>query len=151
MLEARTEKEVHKFYAKWGPKLCGFCRLLLGDDAQAEKAMEQGFLDYVTRDLEVDCDGMPTLLFTFALDAARKSWSSNGEAPVKTNQLNQAILSLPIAERAVFILRSVMGLDEEVVGEIVEIPFQDVRKRWMGSLRHIRTLLSEDFFKERNK
>jgi DNA-directed RNA polymerase specialized sigma24 family protein len=46
----------------------------------------------------------------------------------------------------VFVLRSVLGLEEELVGEIVEIPMQEVRRIWMKALLKLREVLPREFF-----
>jgi hypothetical protein len=38
-----------------------------------------------------------------------------------------------------------MGLDDMAVGEIVEIPVQEVRRIWMSAVFRLRELLPKDF------
>ncbi len=147
MLETLTKRGVHRFYQRWSPRVFAFCRLLFGDEAEAGKAVKEAFHAYFERDLPLDWAGLPTFLFVFALDGA-KNRVQERTGTAEGLQFEEALLFLPIRDRAVFILRNVMDLEEVVVGEIVEIPAHEVRKRWMRSLMRMRELQAKDYFKE---
>lgn len=145
----QTEKRMRKFYMRWSPLLLAFCQLLLEQDADAERSVLEAFQAYASHGLEFDLVLLPALLFTFALDSAKK-----GRIPMRTQTteiktLRHALVQLPWKERAVFALRSVMGLEEELVGEIVEIPMQEVRRIWMKALLQMREVLPREFFLRR--
>lgn len=150
MVVATNEKELREFYTKWSPLVFRVCRLFLGNDAEAEKATEAGFLTYFERELDLDRVALPILLLIFALEAGKRYCASIAKRPDPPTELGEAILLLPCDERAVFILRNVVGLDELTVGEIVELPIPEVRKRWFQSLMHLRELMPKESLKERN-
>ena len=52
MVEATNEKEFREFYTRWSPLVLRICRLFLGNDAEAEKATQAGFLAYFQRELD---------------------------------------------------------------------------------------------------
>lgn len=145
-----TKRSVRRFYKQWSPKVFAFCQLLFTDQAEAEKATAWAFHAYVERDLPLEWAGIPAFLFMFALDHARNGAPQGTTAP-QALRLEDAILALPVKDRAVFILRNVMDFEEFVVGEIAEIPVNEVRRRWMRSLRCVREWLPKDYFKERGK
>jgi hypothetical protein len=150
MVVATNEKELREFYTKWSPLVFRVCRLFLGNDAEAEKATEAGFLTYFERELDLDRVALPILLLIFALEAGKRYCASIAKRPDPPTELGEAILLLPCDERAVFILRNIAGLDELTVGEIVELPIPEVRKRWFQSLMHLRELMPKESLKERN-
>jgi DNA-directed RNA polymerase specialized sigma24 family protein len=85
---------------------------------------------------------LPALLLIYALDAARQTGSASAQSGAHT--LRDAVLLLPWKERAVFALRSTMGLDDMTISEIVEVPVQEIRKFWMNALFRLRELLPKD-------
>lgn len=150
VLEMLTKRAVRRFYRQWSPRVFAFCRLLFGDEAQAENATQTAFQGYLERDLPLEWVGIPAFLFMFALDHARNGMPPRTTAP-QALRLEDAILALPVKDRAVFILRNIMDFEEFVVGEIAEIPVNEVRRRLVRSLRCVRELLTKDYFKERGK
>jgi hypothetical protein len=42
-----NESDVQLCYERWGPMALKYCQLFLGDQAQAEAATQQGFLDFL--------------------------------------------------------------------------------------------------------
>lgn len=140
MLGALTTQGIEGFYQRWSPLALAFARHLFGDERQAELALEQAFQGYVERELPLDEPGTPAFLFVFVLDRARRD--ATERIPTTNNAtLPEALLGLPLLERAVFILRSVMDWDEWLVGEIVELPIQEVRRRWLEALKRLRALM----------
>lgn len=148
MIPARSEDEIYNFYTAWSRAVFGFCRLLCGDDQKAEGVAQKAFHEYLRRGLGTDPDRTPALLFTYALEAARETCPASGLTLATTSQLREAVLFLPIEERAVFVLRDVMDLDEAIVGKIIDIPIQEVGKRRIRSLLRLRQVMSEEFFQE---
>lgn len=45
-----------------------------------------------------------------------------------------------------FVLRSVLGLDDTVISEIVEVPIREVQGIWIKALYRLQELLNKDFF-----
>jgi DNA-directed RNA polymerase specialized sigma24 family protein len=71
--------------------------------------------------------------------------------PVETKTLREALGQFSSVQRAVSVLRSVLGLEEELVGEIVEIPMQEVRRIGMKALIELREVLPREFSPGRAK
>ncbi len=147
----RMERQIEKFYAKWSPAVLAFCCLLLGEGADAERSAVEGFQAYLSRGLDLDLVQLPTLLFLFALDAAKRMAVATPAVTTGVRRLQDAVVVLAWRERAVFGLRSAMGLDDMTISEIVEIPIQEVRRVWMNALFGLRELLNKDFFSRRTK
>jgi DNA-directed RNA polymerase specialized sigma24 family protein len=145
------EKHIQKFYAKWSSRGPALCRLLLGDDAGAERTCAEAFHGYLTRGLDVDLVRLPPMLLTFAIDVAKTQEVPATAATRETRTLADAVVFLPWQERAVFLLSNVMGLQDLLVGEIVEIPAQEVRRMGMSALFRLRELLPKDFFLRRGQ
>jgi|SRR5579885_2505414 len=142
----RSERQIEKFYAAWSPRLLAFCCLLLGEGSDAERTVVEAFQAYLSRGLDLDFVGPPAFLFIFAMDAAKRAAIPATPEPAEARRLQDAVVLLPWRERAVFALRSAMGLDDMVVGEIAEIPVQEVRRIWMSAMFRLRKLLPKDFF-----
>jgi len=123
----------------------------VGEGAEAERISVEAFQAYLSRDLELDLVRLPSLLFMFALDAAKSSAITGPAELTEVRKLQDAVVRLPWKERSVFALRTVMGLDDMLIGEIVEVPFREVRRIWMKALFRLRELLRKDFFPGRKK
>lgn len=145
------EQQIARFYKKWCPAVLAFCYLLLGKGAEAEQATVEAFTVYLRHELELDLTGLPTFLFLFAMDAAKRSVRSEKPESAKPGSLEEAVAVLPWKERSVFALRSVLRMDDMAIGEIVEIPVREVRKLWMSALYQLRELLPKGFFSGRTK
>ena len=147
----RMEKQIQKFYRKWSPGVLAFCCLLLGEGSNAERSAVEAFQAYLSRGLELEFVQLPTLLFLFALEAAKGSAAATPMASIGVSRLQDGVALLPRKERAVFSLRSAMDLDDLTISEIVEIPIREVRRIWMNSLVRLRELLPRDFSPGRTK
>ena len=147
----RMEKQTQKFYGTWSPGVLAFCCLLLGEGSDAEGSAVEAFQAYLSRGLDLEFVQLPTLLFLFALEAAKRSAAATPVVTSGVRRLQDGVALLPWKERAVFSLRSVMSLDDMTISEIVEIPIREVRRIWMNSLVRLRELLPRDFFPGRTK
>lgn len=145
----RSEKEVRKFYEQWKAPVFTFCCLFLGDEDLASEATVEGFLAYVRTDLPLQLRRLPEFLLRSVLDAVKNRCSLPGPQRLNGRDLEGAVRSLPCDQRAVFILRSVVGLPEQSVAFVTELSTEQVRRLWVQSLIGIRNLLSDLFFKER--
>lgn len=145
------EQQIARFYKKWCPAVLAFCGLLVGRGAEAERTTVEAFTVYLRHELELDLTGLPTFLFLFAIDAAKRSSRSERPENGQPRSLEDAVVVLPWKERSVFALRSVLRMDYMTIGEIVEIPVREVRKAWMSALCQLRELLPKDFFPGRKK
>jgi len=142
MNSMRMERKIKKFYSSWSPSVFAFACLLLGEGVDAEQTTTEAFQAYLSRELDLDVLQLPALLLIYALDAARQTGSASAQSGAHT--LRDAVLLLPWKERAVFALRSTMGLDDMTISEIVEVPVQEIRKFWMNALFRLRELLPKD-------
>lgn len=149
MTRVGSETDIHDFYRRWSPQVCAFCRLFLGDPSRAEEATARAFLAYVERDLDLDFGELPDDLLRFAWEAGKHYDETRPSLVANGRDLGKAILLLPFEERAVFILRSVMGMDELDVGTVLDFPLQKVRETWMRALLELRRLLPTSFFGDR--
>jgi DNA-directed RNA polymerase specialized sigma24 family protein len=145
----RIERQIQKFYGTWSPRVFAFSCLLLGEGAEAERTSVEAFQAYLTRGLELDLVQVPSLLFMFALDAAKKSPLTTPAEMSEVRKLQDVVVLLPWRERSVFALRGAMGLDDMLISEIVEVPLPEVGKIWMKALFRLHELLYKDGFPER--
>jgi len=149
MAFARNEKEVRAFYDSWKAPVFRFCLLFLGSEEQAGDATVRAFTGYLREHGELEAAKLPVLLVRLALEGARGSCgalvstgSRNGDS------LQQAILRLPCEQRAVFILRNVLGMDRRDVSEVTGFSLQRVSELWTRSMLTLREQLPKEFFKE---
>lgn len=139
-----TEREIRKFYAKWSPRVLAFSCLLLGEESEAERTVGEAFQAYLSRGLDLDVVQLPTLLFVFALDAAKGAAEAMPPLMTRARRLREAVVLLPWKERSVFALRSAIRFDDLTIGDIAEIPVREVRRIWISALFHLRELLHKD-------
>ena len=145
----RGKKEIREFYERWGASVLAFCRLFLGDEAQAQEATAQTFLVYLRGDSALREDRLPLPLLRCAVDAVRDKCSPPASQEQNGQNLKSTILLLPCEQRAVFILHTVLHLDEASVAVATGFSVETVRKLSFRSLMRIRELLPRDFFEER--
>lgn len=141
---------IQKFYRRWSPKVFGFCRLLLGEGSAAEAVTAGAFRAYVERDLDLDVIRVPEELLALAWDLSKQCADGHEKPTANGGPLSDAILLLPLEERAVFVLRSVLAVDELDAGSILGLPLPALRRTWFQAVRHLRELLPANFYKERS-
>lgn len=145
----RSEKQVREFYDRWKAPVFRFCVLFLGDKKRAADATGQAFLRYVKETPDAANNQLPHGLVRLALEAARQvcvtpdPLSRSGGVP-----LQEAILTLPCEQRAVFILRNVLGMDRRDVSEVTGHSLRQVSELWTRSMLTLREQLPKEFFKE---
>ena len=128
-----------------------FCRFFLGDEARAQEATLEAFLAYLRRGLALDRRKLPDLLVWYALDVAKEHCFPHRPRAAGSQNLERALLFLPCDQRAVFILRNVLGLKDRSLATATGLPPEQVRELWVRSLMGIRKLLTKDFSKERTQ
>ena len=143
------ERQIQNFYTKWSPSVLAFCCLILGAGADAERTAVEAFHDYLSRGLDPDLVQLPSLLFVFALDAVKKVPATSPQTNTNVHRLEKALILLPWRERSVFVLRSVLRLEDMAISEIVEMPIQEVQSIWLKALFRLRGLVGKDFFSGR--
>lgn len=141
---------IQNFYQRWSPRVYGFCCLLIGDETSAEAVTAGAFRAYTGRGLELDLAKLPEELLALAWDLSKQSTTRATKLNVNSEKLNEAILLLPLEERAVFILRSVMVIDELDAGSILGLPVAALRRTWFRAMLELRKLLPANPFKERS-
>lgn len=149
MAFARSEKEVRAFYERWKGLVFRICLLFLGNEERATDATAQAFAGYVRDHAELAIDKLPPLLVRLALGVTR-SWCAAHVPPASRDgdSLQGAILRLPCEQRAVFILRNVLGMDRQDVSEATGLSLQLIGELWIRSMLTLRERLPREFFKE---
>lgn len=150
MAQVSKETAIQKFYVRWSPKVFGFCTLLLGDETSAERVTVGAFLAYAERESELDLAKLPEELLRLAWGLGKPLAENQTKLTANNGKLSGAILQLPVEERAVFILRSVMAMDEVDAGSILSLPVATLRRTWFRAVLELRKLLPANSFKERS-
>jgi len=87
---------------------------------------------------------LPDSLLRCVLESAKHQC-----APSRLQQADgKALLYLPCEQRAVFILRNVLGVPEKSVAVATGFSPERVRELWIQGLIQLRSLLPKDFLKE---
>ena len=140
------EREVEAFYKRWGPDVFVFCRLFLGDEAEAETLAARAFLTFCREGGTLPTTGeVPPRLVGSAFHAMQpcqpeRSRLSQGGA------LEKSILCLDCKQRAVFIMRNVLGMTWTGVATGMNLSAEKVRQLWLKGMLRLRELLPHDFF-----
>ncbi len=152
MVLARSEKDVRAFYDRWKGSVFRFCLLFLGNEERATDATAQAFAGYVRDQAELAIDKLPPLLVRLALGATR-SWCAAPVPPASGDgdSLQGVILRLPCEQRAVFILRNVLGMGRQEVSDATGLSLQQTSELWVRSMLALREQLPREFFKEQTR
>ncbi|MGH9777209.1 MAG: RNA polymerase sigma factor [Candidatus Acidiferrales bacterium] len=151
MFETRNEKDVREFFDRWGTAVFTFCRLFLGNEGDANEATVEAFIEYLRPGLTLERKELPDLLLRCAVDAVKRRCSLRGPSTADGRTLESAIRLLPCEQRAVFILRDVLGLPEQAVATAFEFSGEQVRDLRLQALLAMRKLLPKDFWKEHTR
>lgn len=149
MSVTRSEQEIKAFYDRWKGPVLTFCRLFLGEESGAEETAAEAFLGYVRQGCALDTGKLPVLLLKCVVVAAKARCTLARASAVNGPYLRRAILALPCEQRAIFILRDVLGQDVAATAIATGLPHPQVRKLWCSALLRVRELLPREFFKER--
>ena len=145
-------QEIESFCNRWKHPVFGFCHIFLGSEGAAEESTSLAFVDYFREhDRAFDMDALPPALLEAAFCAVRKRCHAVRKTSGCKETLEEAVLVLPCNQRAVFILRTVLGLDAEVASKIMGLSSGEIVTTWMAALLRLRTLLPKRFFKEKGK
>lgn len=149
MAIGRSEEDIRKFYDRWKALVFRFCVMFLGDEKRASEVTGQAFLRFMKEAPDAAIDQLPHGLVRFALEAASQ-WCASLTHLGRTDgsSLREAILRLPCEQRAVFILRNVLGMDREAVAEATGLTIPRISELWLRSMLAVREQLPRDFFKE---
>jgi DNA-directed RNA polymerase specialized sigma24 family protein len=138
--------ETEAFYKRWGPDLFVFCRLFLGDEQPAEAVSSKAFVEFYRQSGKLSVAGeVPSRLIGLVFQAMqpRREGLRLGE---DSGTLENCILRLNCRQRAVFIMRNVMGLSWPGVAAATGLSVEDVQQSWLKGMLTVRDLLSQDFF-----
>lgn len=148
----KTEKEVRGFYERWKAPIFCLCVLFLGDEQRASEATGQAFLRYVKENPDAANNQLPHGLVRLALEAARELCVSPAPLPGSDGpSFQEAILMLSCEQRAVFILRSVLGVSVEAIADVMGLESNRARNLWFQAAMRLRELLPTKFFEERHQ
>jgi DNA-directed RNA polymerase specialized sigma24 family protein len=85
----------------------------------------------------------------FALAAVNRRTLPVSQAGLRGQSLREKILCIPCDQRAVFILRSALGMADSSVALATGLPVERMRSVWLSSLLNLRELLPRGFFERR--
>jgi len=143
---AHDLREVEAFYKRWGPDVFVFCRLFLGDEQQAETVSSKTFLEFYRESTESPIMGeIPSRLVGFAYQLMQPS-RADPHSNLRDNSLQNCILRLDCRQRAVFIMRNVLGMSWTGLASAMGSSIDDVRQVWLKGMINVRDLLPRDFF-----
>ncbi len=139
--------EVEAFYRRWELDVFVFCRLFLGNEVEAETLASRAFLNFYRESGSLPTTGeIPPRLVGSAFHVTQpcqpeRSPTSQGGG------LEKCILWLDCKQRAVFIMRNVLGMTWAGIASAMSLSVEEVRQLWLKGMLRVRELLPEDFFK----
>ena len=138
--------EVEAFYKRWGPDVFVFCRLFLGDEAEAEMLASKAFLTFYRESSLLPTTGeVPPRLVGSAFQAMQPYRSERSPAS-QNSVLAKGILWLDCKQRAAFIMRNVLGMRWTGVAGAMSLPVEEARRLWLMGMLRLRQLLPREFF-----
>jgi len=140
---------IEAFYNRWKTPVYRFCLVFLGEEDAASESTGSAFFEYIQQDGPLELTAMPARLLGLALARVQKCCAVVAKPNGKASNLAEAVLMLPCEHRAVFILRSVLGLSLEVVSEASRVTSDRARSLWFEAAMRLRELLPREFFEER--
>ena len=145
----KPAQEIKVFYDRWKSSVFRFCCLFLGYKDLAAECTGEAFLNYLREKLVLQTSALPARLMGFALAAVKRRSALASRANLPSQSLAAKILCISSDERAVFIMRSVLGLDDSFVALATALPVERMRSLWLRSLFNLRAMLPKGFFERR--
>lgn len=139
-------EEVGRFYDEFKRAVFTYCWLFLGGQENAERGTEETFVRYVRGRFPLEIDGPPILLLRCAVEVTRGQCRSIPAATVAA--LERVILALPCEQRAVLIMRAVLGLEAQSVAAILRMPIKAVERLFLASVHNLHSQLPPEFLKK---
>ncbi len=143
---AFREDEIKTFYNRWKTSVFRFCCLFLGCKELASECMGEAFLNYLREKLVLQTSALPSRLMGFALAAVERRSVRAARAKRPSQSLPETLLCIPGDQRAVFILRGVLGMSDFSVAAATGFPVERMRGLWRRSLFTLRAMLPRKFF-----
>ncbi len=141
-------REFNVFYERWNTSVFRFCCLFLGCQDLASECTCEAFSDYLREKSVLQTSTLPPRLMGLALAAVKRRAANISQANRSGQSLPEKVLCIPCDQRAVFILRSVLGMSDSSVALATSLPVQRVRGLWLQSLFRLRELLPRKFFQK---
>lgn len=138
----RAENDIREFYQRWNATVFTFCRFYLGDEGLGEAATALAFSKFLRTGLPLHTDHLPLGLLRFALDAVRH-FSIAVPQHALHSHLSHVVLSLPREDRAIFILRGLLGFHYRWIAAVAGVPRQRVQQLWVRSLARLRCYIPD--------
>jgi DNA-directed RNA polymerase specialized sigma24 family protein len=147
---SKAEQEIRGFYDRWKSQVYTLCLLFPDDEKTAEEAVTEAFATFLRTKGSLLPDGLPAGLLASAVASLHRRCAGVTASRSADQSLKPALLRLRCEQRAVFILRDVLGLEEGVVAAATRLPSNQVRALRFAALMQLRELLPKDFLEESN-
>ena len=134
-----SDNDIRACHERWRTVAFTFCDCFLGDKEKAAIAAQDAFAAFLLDSREADNKRVPLKLLRYALGVALDQ-SSQETALLATDELEKTIPRLPLAERAVFILRGIFDLSPFEAAFIGGTTSDEVHRLWTDSLLHLHDL-----------
>jgi hypothetical protein len=138
--------EIKVFYDRWKASVLRFCCLFLGRKDLGAECTGEAFLNYLREEPALQTSALPSHLMRLALAAVKRRSALVSQANLPGQSLRENLLRIPCEQRAVFIMRSVLGMSDSSVALATELPMERMRGLWRRSLFNLREMLPREFF-----
>lgn len=132
--------EIHDFYQRWKSQIFGFFLLVGGDEEKAELLTAQTFVSYFRCGDSVAHhrhSHIPVALLRFASDLAGIQWGQHRGA--RSAGLTAALLALPLKERAVFIMISILRVQPSIAAVALRLRSGQLADHWTRAALRLRS------------
>ena len=160
-LAAGREQALTELYDRYATPLFRVARVMLGDHAEAEDAVQDVFVSLVrARHLLAGIENVPAYLFrslrraagrraqrrvkqrAALVEAAVQITATSSPAPARDDdRLERALTALPPAQRQVIALKIDGGLTFAQIGQVLGVSMNTAASRYRYALRKLRTAL----------
>lgn len=141
--------EIKVFYDRWKVSVFRFCCLFLGDKDLASECTCEAFSNFLREKPVLQTGTLPPPLMGFALAAVKRRSVPVSQANLPSQRLPERVLCIPCDQRAVFILRSVLGMSDLFAALATGLPVERIRGLWLSSLFNLRAMLPRPFFERK--
>ena len=142
---------VEAFYNRWKAPVYRVCLVFLGGEGTASECTARAFFDYIRQDGSLELTAMPARLLGLALSVVRERCAVASKPNGEASNLTEGVLMLPCEQRAVLILRSVLGLSVEAISDAMGLGSNRARSLCFQAALRLRELVPKEFFEERRQ